>query len=286
MFTLQVENATGAALTLTGKEARYQVIKIEGLNPAPAQINTTAIANLDGSLFNSSRLNSKNLVITIRINGDVERNRQRLYDFFPTKEPVTVYYSNENRDVFIEGYVETLDCDPFNISELAQISILCPDPYFKGVNELASDISNTLALFYFPFAIDIGSPVPISEFENSRVSNVYNEGSSETGVIVDIIARSDFNSITIRNVETGEEMTLDYQFLENDEIVINTNKGHKSVYLTRNSVQSNLFTAVRRGSVFFQLRAGDNLFGYLLDGSTENEEVSIRFLWRTIYRGV
>lgn len=286
MFTLKVENATGAGLTLTGKEGQYQVIKIDGLNPAPAQINTTAIANLDGSLFNSSRLESKNIVITIRINGDVETNRQRLYDYFPTKERVKLYYTNDNRDVYIEGYVETLECDLFNISELAQISVLCPDPYFSSVEEMVSDISNTLALFYFPFAIDYNDPVPISEFENSRVSNVYNEGSSETGVIVDIIARSDFDSVTIRNVETGEEMTLDYSFLENDEIIINTNKGHKSVYLIRDSVQSNLFTAVRRGSVFFQLRAGDNLFGYLLDGSTENEEVSIRFLWRTIYRGV
>ena len=286
MFSLQVENATGAALTLTGKEAQYQVIKIEGLSPAPAQINTTAIANLDGSLFNSSRLESKNLVITIRINGDVERNRQRLYDFFPTKEQVTIYYSNENRDVFIEGYVETLECDLFNISELAQISILCPDPYFKSIDELVSDISNTIALFHFPFAIDYDAPIAFSEFENSRVTNVYNEGSSETGVIVDIVARSDFDSITIRNVETLEEMTLEYQFLENDEIEINTNKGHKSVYLIRAGERTNLFTAVKRGSVFFQLRAGDNLFLYLLDGSTENEEVSIRFLWRTIYRGV
>lgn len=289
MFTLKVENATGAGLTLTGKEGQYQVIKIEGLNPAPAQINTTAIANLDGSLFNSSRLESKNIVITIRINGDVETNRQRLYDYFPTKERVKLYYTNENRDVYIEGYVETLECDLFNVSELAQISVLCPDPYFSSVDEMVSDISNTLALFYFPFAIDYNDPVPISEFENSRVSNVYNEGSSETGVIVDIIARSDFNSITIRRYvegDIGEEMTLVYPFLENDEIIINTNKGHKSVYLIRDSQRTNIFTAVQRDSVFFQLRAGDNLFGYLLDGSTENEEVSIRFLWRTIYRGV
>lgn len=289
MYTAKIENINGSVLLMTGKEDQYQIIGIDGLNPAPAQINTTDIANLDGALFNSSRLDTKEIVVTVRINGDVEANRLRLYDYFRTKEWCKFYYSNESRDVYIEGYVETVECDLFSDSETASISILCPYPYFSSVEEMVSDISNTLALFYFPFAIDIGSPVPISEFENSRISNVYNEGASETGVIVDIIARSDFNSITIQRVvegSEGEKMTLVYPFLENDEIIINTNKGHKSVYLIRDSERSNLFTAVQRGSVFFQLRSGDNLFGYLLDGSTENEEVSIRFLWRTIYRGV
>ena len=286
MFRLEVENATGAALVLTGKEAQYQVINIEGLNPAPAQINTTPIANLDGALFNSSRLDVKNIVITIRINGDVERNRLRLYDYFPTKERVTIYYSNDTRDVFIEGYVENLECDLFNISELAQISVLCPDPYFQSIDELVTDISNTIALFHFPFAIDYDDPVPISEYEISRITNVYNEGSSETGVIIDILAKSDFSSITIQNVQTGDGLTLDYAFLTNDEIIINTNKGHKSVFLIRSGRSTNIFTAVRRDSVFFQLKAGDNLFGYVVNGDLQNEDVNIRFTRRTIYRGV
>lgn len=286
MFRLEVENATGAALTLTGKEAQYQVINIEGLNPAPAQINTTPVANRDGALFNSSRLDVKNIVITIRINGDVERNRLRLYDYFPTKERVTIYYSNDTRDVFIEGYVENLECDLFNISELAQISVLCPDPYFQNINEIVTDISNTIALFHFPFAIDYDDPVPISEYEDSRITNVYNEGSSETGVIIDILAKSDFYSITIQNVQTGDGLTLDYAFLTNDEIIINTNKGHKSVSLIRSGQSTNIFTAVRRDSVFFQLKAGDNLFGYVVNGDLQNKDVNIRFTRRTIYRGV
>ena len=156
MFTCKIENSDGAVYVLTGDEPVYQVIKIEGLNPPKAQINTTTIVGLDGAMFNSSKLESRNIVLTIRINGDVETNRQNLYQYFRTKEACTFYYTNQNRDVYIQGYVESVVCDLFSKSELAQISIICPSPYFKSLDEIVSDISNSLALFTFPFSINKG----------------------------------------------------------------------------------------------------------------------------------
>ena len=102
MYTAKIENHNGI-LTLTGNESKWQVISITGLNPAPAQVNLTDIASLDGAKFNSSKLATRNIVITIRLNGDVESNRLFLYRYFSSKDNVTFYYKNSHLDTFKIG---------------------------------------------------------------------------------------------------------------------------------------------------------------------------------------
>lgn len=286
MFTCKIENTKNNILTLTQNEEDYQIISITGLTPPSAQINISKIAGLDGSRFNSSTLNERNIVITLKLNGDVERNRINLYSFFRNKEWCKFYYKNGTRDVYIEGYVESFDGDLFTNKEIMQISILCPNPYFKNAAEIVDDISKELAQFEFPFAINTNDPIPFSTIDTTRITNVNNESESETGVIIEIDVLNSVNKIQINNVSTGERFTLNYNFLENDKIIIDTNKGNKSVTLIRNATNINLFTSIVRGSTFFQLNIGDNFFSYLIDSGDNDDAVHIVFKHYHLYGGV
>lgn len=287
MYTAKIENSNGDLLTLTGQEAVFQVINIAGLNPPAAQINTTTIVGLDGAVFNSSKLQTRNLVLTIKINGDVETNRLLLYSYFKTKDKCKFYYTNNSLDVSIEGYVESVECDLFTNSEKAQISILCPYPYFKSLSEILTDSSNITPRFVFPFSINIDEPVVISTLDDTEGIAVFNSSESETGVIVEIDVNDSVSSIEIKNTSTGDDLKLVYSFLSGDKIIINTNKGQKSINLIRGGTISNLFSALQQGSVFFQLTVGTNNFEYLVSGSAaNNDDVSILFRYYSIYRGV
>lgn len=286
MYEAKIENVNGEVLLLTGNEPVYQVINITGLNPPKAQINTTTIVGLDGAKFNSSKLETRNIVLTVKINGDVEANRLKLYQYFRTKEWCKFYYTNDSVNVFIVGYVESVECDLFTNNETAQISILCPDPYFKSITEIITDISNTMALFTFPFSINLGEPIAFSSYDENKVSNVYNASESETGVVIEITFLEAASSIQIRNTATGDDLILNYSFQKNDVVTINTHKGQKSIFLLRNGKTSNIFSALEQGSMFFQLAVGSNLFGYLVDGGSGNESVLVTFTYNTEYRGV
>lgn len=286
MFTCKIENTKHNFLELTQIEDIYQVISITGLTPPNAQINTSKIAGLDGSQYNSSTLNERNIVITIKINGDVERNRINLYSFFRNKEWCKFYYKNGTRDVYIEGYVESLEGDLFTNNETMQISILCPNPYFKDMQEIIDDISKALAAFEFPFSINETEPIPISTIDVSRITNVFNNSESETGIIIEIDVLSNINKIQLNNITTGETFTINSNFLANDKITIDTNKGSKKVYLTRNGETSNLFTSILRGSTFFKLDIGDNFFSYLVDNGVNDDAIHILFKHYTLYGGV
>ena len=286
MYQAQIENSGGESLTLNGNETRWQVLSITGLNPPPAQINTTNISGMDGARFNSSKLGTRNIVIMLRINGNVEDNRQELYRFFRTKDVCTFYFSNDNRDVLIQGYVETVECDLFAQGQTMQISIICPYPYFQAIQNVVVDISNEVATFSFPFSINQGEPIPFTNYISNRVTNVKNNSETETGVMIGIYVLSDVGKIQIRDTDTGEYITLVYSFLENDRIVINTEKGNKNISLIRNGVETNLFTALQEGSIFFQLKVGDNHFGYLVNDGSDDDAVYIVFDFSYKYRGV
>lgn len=300
MFKCKIENIKNNILTLTQDESNYQVLSITGLNPPKAQINTSTIAGLDGSKFNSSKLENRNIVITIKINGDIEANRINLYKYFATKQWCKFYYENEHRNVYIDCYVENFECDLFVKDEIAQISLICPNPYFKDMETIIDDISKALAAFEFPFAYgskgatnpsvpkdtSTDSAVEFSTIDISRITNVYNDSESETGLIIKIDVFGTISKLNIKNTQTGESFILNYSFLENDRIIIDTNKGQKSVVLTRNGVTSNLFSAVRKGSTFFQLTIGDNFFGYTADNGSSDDLVHIVFEHYNIYRGV
>lgn len=285
MYKASIENRSGNVLLLTGDEAIYQVTSIVGLNPPPANINTTPIVGMDGGLFNSSKLETRNIVITVRINGAVERNRLALYQYFRTKEWCRFYYTNGSVDVYIDGYVEKVDLDLFAAKgEIAQISIICPRPYFRDLATIVTDISNSKAAFVFPFSIEEDDPIPFSEYSASRVTDVANGSQSDTGVTITVTFSGAASYITIQNTSTGEYFTVTYAFLAGDQLTISTYQGAKAVKLTRSGVTTNLLSAVDQGSTFFQLTPGSNPFGLATDGA--DEDIVVTFAHANEYRGV
>lgn len=284
MFVLKVENMIGDVITLTQRESEYQVIGIDGLNPPNALINSSSVVGRDGSKFQSSKLAERNLVLTIRINGDVERNRLNLYRYFKAKRWHKIYYKNGSRDVFIEGYVETIASNLFTSDQTMQISIVCHDPYFKSVDEIYSDISTVLSMFAFPFAIE--DPIPFSVLEKDRIVNIVNDGESDTGLIISITATGSVSNPKIYNNNTGEFFGFDIDMVEGDLVTINTNRGEKSITLTRDGVDHNIISNVSRDSTWLALETGDNQFTYVTDTSRGEELLQIIFKHRTIYEGV
>lgn len=286
MYTAKIENANNEILTLTQTEERWQVVSITGLNPPAAQVNTTAIAGMDGAKFNSAKLNTRQIVTLLRLKGDVEDNRQYLYHFFRTKEWCKFYFKNANRDVFIEGRIETCEVSLFGLGEAMQVSIICPNPYFKSVDEIETELSSVTRMFYFPFAIDEDDPIPFSELDITGSTNIYNSAEADAGLIFTITFNNAASTLKLLNETTGETFELDYSFSDGDTVIINTNKGEKSVRLIRNAVEYNLFSALVRGSTFFQLQIGDNYFSYLADGGAENQNVFVTLSRYDTFRGV
>lgn len=286
MYSASIQNADGEVLVLTGNETNWQLLSIIGLNPTQAQINTTNLSGMDGAMFNSSKLTVKNIVITLRITSEAEKNRLLLEHYFRPKQACRFFYTNSRRNVYIDGYVENFECDVFAKGQTAQISIICPYPYFIDTTEVMADISSTAGAFTFPFYINQDEPIAFSSYDHERTTNIYNGCGSEIGAKIVILFSAAVNSVEIINIDTGEKISLNYAFLENDVVTIITRKTQKSVKLARNGVTTNIFPALQRGSTLFQLHTGSNLITFAADEGAANDDVQISFYFSAEYNGV
>ena len=282
MFSLKIKNAKGEIFELTHDNRNYYVVGIQGLTPPATAVNSSTGAG-DGGYYNSSRVEQRNIVIDIMLNGDIEGNRQRLYKIFNLKKSCEIYFKNTNRDVKITGYIEIIDGDLFVEREQIQISIICPRPYFEDLNTIYTELSKILRMFEFPFSIS--NPVPFSEIVDYPLCTINNTGDVECGCILSINIFSDVEGLTVYNVTKQEFFGLNYSFIAGDEIVINTVSGKFGVKLIRNGIETNLLNFVKMNSKWFQLEQGDNDFTYTTTSGAD-DAVMINFATAALYGGV
>lgn len=184
MFKLFIETG-GEIVELTHNRRQYTVTEISGLMPPQQTINLSQEGLADGAAFNSAHVETRNIVITVVMEGDIAASRQRLYRLFPYKKSVIVHFQGQNRHVYIQGWVELISGDLFSRRETEQISIICPKPYWIGLQEIQADISMTLAGFSFPFAIPADGVI-VSGSTSNPMAVVNNPGDAVTGFKAEI----------------------------------------------------------------------------------------------------
>ena len=272
----------GEVLELTHNPS-YSVTEIAGLQSPNANINTSAMATNDGSLFNSSRLGERNLVITTVIHGEIEANRIALYRFFKVKAWCKIYFKNSARDTFIEGYVESFECSAFELGQKAQISILCPQPYFKAMYEIITEFNAVFSQLKFELDLPYEGIV-FSSVTNDVRKTVYNNGDAEAGITIELLASGRVVNPIIYNVLTGQSMRINMEMQPNDLITIQTDVGKKHITLLRGGVEMNLINNLDRNTTWLQLDVGENIFTYSCDYGFDFIVIDLHH--RDLYGGV
>lgn len=272
MYSFYAKNSRGDKLQLSFNPDFS--VWAEGLNSLTANISSTKSAGADGSKVNSKSLNERNIVLYLKINAPIEINRNKLYKFFNAKNEIRLFYKNKLINAYIDGVVESFDCDPFSDKETAIVSIICNDPYFKAADDTVHSFARITPLFEFPFAIP-AEGVPFSELTRST-SLIVNHGDVESGVIIEFTATtSQILNPSFYNRTTQKRITLLFDMEQGDKIVIDTNKGKKSITLIRDGISSNILNSMDSGSEWVTLEAGENEISYGADHGGENLNVTV-----------
>lgn len=259
------------------------ITDMSGLGPPKANINTTTISSGDGSIYNSARLDDRNITIKLLFVDapSIEAARQNTYRYFPVKKPITLKIDTDNRSVYTVGYVESNEPTIFSDKESCQISIICPDSHFYS-NALNETVFYGIEPdFEFPFSNESLSE-NLLNFGNimiNKARNIYYDGDDEIGIVIKIHALGDISDITIWNTKTKEKMkiyadklkTITGSALKNgDDIIINTEDGYKSVKLLREGKYTNIINCIDRFSDWFKLSKGSNTMAFEADDGNNN----------------
>ena len=267
------------------EKSGFIVRSVTGLGPGKADINTTEVSTNDGGLFNSARLPSRNIVISLKYmwTDSIEEARHRSYKYFPLKKKVKLQIETDTRTAVIEGYVESNEPNIFSRESGTDISIVCPNPLFYSAEEDHSEVvfSGVEPAFEFPFSNE-SLTEGLLELSISRTTIeqvvTYN-GDADIGVTITITAVDKATNITIYNTGTREIMRIDTSKIEAltgsglvamDEIVICTVKGRKSIHLLRGGKSTNILNCLNRDADWFSLVKGDNVFAYTAESGASN----------------
>lgn len=273
MFTLTAERPDGERLTLTQYGSAYSVT-YAGFGPVDANVSTSPRGMSSGNKINSTRRGKRNAVLYVTIEGNVEQNRIRLYDFFTPEHTVRLYYKNGIRNVYTEGTVETHECDPFSSPVVAQISIICPSPFWLGAEEIVKNISGVVSMFAFPFSLPAAG-VEMSSLTGEKYALLQNHGNEPTGFITTVYARANVIAPVIYNALTNEAIGIDGTLEKGNTLTISTIEGNKRIKITNaNGVERNVLY-LKRGT-WLKLAPGANYIAYAAQEGADAMMVTLR----------
>lgn len=280
-YKLKIENKFKDLLELTNNP-NYDVT-VTGLDPVTSDIITSNVANYGGAKYVSSRKQPRNIVLTIYVYEPVEANRINLYKYIKTKEWIRVYYKNNTRDVYIDGYVESFECDLFTQSQTAQVSIICPKPEFIDMESNTEEISVNQRAFAFPFYSTEDESI-ILGYQDFMSKLIVNKSDNEVGFIYRIQCYDTVVNPMLYDEDKRVYFKLNGTFVKGTIITISTLDGQKSVKQDIKGLVTNIINKVDTGSTWLKLESGFNHFLQVADSGVENMTGEI--IYTNEYEGV
>lgn len=276
MYALMLENESGNIVNINDGIS-YVVTAVSGLNPPSASLFTSKSPNRKGSKYNGSTLDERNVVIEIKILGDIEKNRNALYNWVDTEQYCKIRYQNGVKNVYCEGYVQDCSIDLFTDNEVVSVAVVCPNPYWKELNEIIASISKLIKQFTFPFAISAAG-IPLSTMNENYSTNVFNTG-AETGLKITIKCTADVTNLTIfDDKDTTRRFALKTTIHPNEVVVIDTEASPKTCKRYKaDGGEENLLKYIVPVPTWFTLKKGNNVFGYTADEGVSAAEITIGY---------
>lgn len=268
MFKLEFISAKGSVLPLTDN-SRFKLSNVDGITVANVDIASSTVSSMDGDFINNKRTVPRGIVFDLSIEYDVESTKRYILQYIKPKQRGILRMTQDDRETQIEGVVEAIEMPRFTDKVTMQVSLYCSQPYWEDVELLVQDISEIIDLHYFTtiendMLIFTEEGTPFGEYDANRTKAFYNDGDVEVGLEIHIVALGNVKNPMIANSD-GEFIGVNADLSSGDEIIITTEKGHKTIELNGN----NIISQIMRRSTWLQLKTGENEFTINSEDGTE-----------------
>lgn len=276
------------------EKSGFAVQQIVGLGPAKAHINTGGNTTGDGTFYNSARVQERNIVFDLIFVNDteIESVRQKSYKYFPIKKKIKIKIETDNRKCETYGYIESNEPNIFSERSGTVVSVICPDPYFYSVKSDIVIFSGIEPMFEFPFSNE--KVFSIGVIRSDTLREFIYSGDTDIGMIIRIgIYSDDVTNIRVYNVDTRKSLFIDTSKLNEmldspldrgDVIIVDSNRGAKTVTLLRDGIETNILNSLSKDSDWLTISRGKNTIAYEAETGVMNLKFELEM--KVIYEGV
>lgn len=291
----------------------FHLVNIEGIYGIESNIITSQNTTIDGSTYQGATAKERNIILTIEMDDNYEKNRNMLYKCFPLKRPGTLAYSEADKTKVIEYRVESIipGATTGKVRDYT-ISLKCTEPYFKDLTDIEVIMASWVSATTFPLRLP-EEGIVFGYRKVELVKSIENEsGADNIGITAVFRANGAVKNMGLYHSERGEFIKLGYEnnnFILDygQSVIITTHTGRKNAYLIDGLTQAEIEQHKDRygmidwlkvielygeaineyideDSEFIQLQDGTNTIAYSADSGIDNLAVSIYY--RISYMGV
>lgn len=280
--SLIFEGANGKKLDLFN-DRFFDTVNIDGLTKAQCSIASSTTPSIDGDTVNNIQATPRNMVFDFCVKSgvEVEMCKRHILDVLKLKQGAKLTLTQgtglDERKTVITGIIEDVNMPRFNNKVTMQVSFYCSAPFFNDVDAIILQIQRSIPNHHFAIAFPIGEPVCLGYIDKRMTQTFTNDGDVETGMIITIVATGNVSNPVIYRSD-GKFIGIIDDLVVNDKVVIDTNRGNKTI--TKNGVS--IISKIRPGSTFLQMQTGDNEFTIDTDDGDGFVYFSISFKRRFI----
>lgn len=268
--TLDFISAKGAAMPLLGNQY-FSLTGVDGFTTLASNLASVTVPSVDGDTVTNIQAQPRTVVLYLRLKqaAGIETAKRYIFQYIKPKLAGTLQLNQDGRQIELAGIVETIELPRFDQGCTMAVTIHCSQPYWQDVDFVVQMISQIIDLHYFPE--DHGglafppSGLPFGAYNNDLTRTLENAGDVDTGCVITIVALGDVTNPKIWNNQTGAFIGIDDTLAGNDQVIINTIKGQKTV--TKNGV--NIIDKISAGSTFLQIETGQNELTISADSGLE-----------------
>lgn len=270
MFTQLIYTAADGKTLDLFHNNYFDLINADGLTVVNTTIATTTTPQIDGDTQQNVQANPRAITLDMKIKSglDVERAKRGILDVIKIKKRANLLYrqgiGGEMREIEINGTVESISMPRFNNDVTMQVSIYCNDSFWQDINDVVVEINRVIGAHHFEVYFPTNAPIPLGVIDRQMQQTYINDGDTDTGVIITIVATGAVTNPKIYD-QNGAFIGVTDSMQVGDKIVINTYKGQKTI--TKNGVS--IFNKIMDGSTFIRMETGTNVFSIDADAGAQ-----------------
>ena len=209
--TITCINADGASLTVTEKDfSPFLLTGADGIYDSANQVYISENSMTDGAIYQGSVAKYRNIVLRLADVDAYRDNRDILNEIFKEKEKGTLIYQEGDGPARKIGYyVESLTSTGLHSSREHEISLICPDPFFREANDHEEAMAGWASAFQFPFSNPVYQYFEFGYQHKERLKTITNT-SAEDGIGLEIIIESTGTATNPRviRIESAEALEI------------------------------------------------------------------------------
>lgn len=275
MKKLVYKNSFGNKIEISNKFP-YFLESYDGIHEKSSELYGVSSAFGIGELYIGRSINKRNILIYGYFKDKFIERRQFLYKIFPDNDEGTLYFYEDEFSAKIKCRVDNLEISETGSIRYFNISLIAFDPFFKDLNETILPLASWEGGIEFPLEI----PSDGLEFEtknNNLAVEINNTTQINSGLTIVLTANGTVKRPSIKNIVNQELLTLDYDLIIGDEVIITTGINNKNIILRRNGIETNLNNYLLFGTKYLQLKPGQNYFKISADDGIEHLVTEIRY---------